>query len=437
MFRLLLSAWLVAAAPAWAQLGLPSLPSLPPSLPGGLDRPLDRTERPLRGAQDLLRGDDLLNLRRSLIDGLLREHPRRIERDPQGEPIVRGELLLHSPSVALLEAARAAGFSLLREQRLADLDLHLVTLQAPPGVGTAAARALLRTLDEGAVQDFNHLYLPAGGGGRAVHAPPPTGGAAAAGKEARVGLVDSGVATTHPALAGARVLHHGCQGRPVPHLHGTAVASLLVGARPPFRGAAPGATLYAADIYCGQPTGGSAEAIVQALAWMAQQQVPVVNLSLVGPPNRLLEQAVKALQARGHLLVAAVGNDGPTAPPLYPAAYPGVVGVTAVDTRPRALPEAGQGPHVLLAAPGAELAAADHTSGGYTIARGTSFAAPLVAGLLAAELPRPDPARAQQAVEQLAAQAQDAGAPGRDPVYGQGVVGMGLRVEPRSVSAKR
>ncbi|MBK6454031.1 MAG: hypothetical protein IPF84_16605 [Proteobacteria bacterium] len=72
-----------------------------------------------------------------------------------------------------------------------------------------------------------------------------------------------------------------------------------------------------------------------------QQSVPVINVSLVGPPNVLLQRAIQMALARGHLIVAAVGNDGPSAPPLYPAAYPGVVAVTAVDRADKVLIEAG------------------------------------------------------------------------------------------------
>ena len=84
---------------------------------------------------------------------------------------------------------------------------------------------------------------------------------------------------------------------------------------------------------------------------------------------------------------------GPAAPPLYPAAYAGVVGVTAVGAARRVLPEAAQGPQVMWSAPGADMAVA-RSGGGYGIARGTSFAAPLVAGLLATGLREPDPGAA-------------------------------------------
>ena len=67
------------------------------------------------------------------------------------------------------------------------------------------------------------------------------------------------------------------------------------------------------------PTGGAVDAVAAAFGWMARERVAVINVSLVGPRNALLERVVKTLVSRGHLIVAAVGNDGPAAPPLYPA----------------------------------------------------------------------------------------------------------------------
>jgi subtilisin family serine protease len=186
-----------------------------------------------------------------------------------------------------------------------------------------------------------------------------------------------------------------------------------------------------ADVYGPTPTGGSAEAVARALAWLAQSNTPVVNVSLVGPPNLLLDAAVRALVARGVLVVAAVGNDGPAAPPLYPAAYPGVIAVTGVDRANRVLPEAGRGTHVDFAAPGADMAAAG-LDGGFVKVRGTSFAAPIVAGRLAVLRGRGSGA---QAVEALGREAIDLGAPGADPIYGRGLVGADLRTDPAAAGA--
>jgi len=386
-------------------------------------------------------------LRALRIRKLLRRNRGVLEADPHGAPVVRGEVLALSPSAAALEAAAAAGFTVLREESLTELGTRIVVLHAPGATSRAVAR--LQALDPAGVYDFNHVFTDSGfatgehhgaAGALAPAAsaddtPAPAAGspgppAAAAPGEApvRLGLIDSGIDRAHEVFSGIAVEQHGCA-HATPAEHGTAVASLMVGRAAALHGAAPGSALYAADVYCDLPAGGAVDAVAEAFAWLVAARVPVINVSLVGPPNRTLEGIVRAVLARGHLIVAAVGNDGPAAPPLYPAAWPGVVGVTAVDARQRVLIEAGRGPQVKFAAPGADLAAAE-VRGGYALVRGTSFASPIVAGLLALDFKAPDPSTAREAVAALARRAQDLGAPGWDPVYGFGLVGAELRRQP-------
>jgi subtilisin family serine protease len=141
-----------------------------------------------------------------------------------------------------------------------------------------------------------------------------------------------------------------------------------------------------------------------------------------------MQEIVRLVIARGTLVVAAVGNDGPAAPPLYPAAYPDVIAVTAVDPKHQVLPEAGRGTHVDFAAPGADVPAARAgTVDTYLRMRGTSFAAPVVAGLLAQGLVEPGREAAIARVAVLAGLAVDLGARGRDVIYGNGLVGESVR----------
>lgn len=394
---------LLLATPAAMALGLPApLPALPVDLRGSVVEPLDRATR------------DLAGLRQLQVRKLLREHRQFLDTDPRGAPVVRGEVIAIDPMPEALQRARAAGFRVRGERRLEGLGLRVVVLQAREGQRSRAALKALRKLDPSGSYDFNHLYL---GSGSAAGVPVTASSDRVA---LRVGLVDTGVDAAHPALAGVQVETWGCGGEEKPHRHGTAVASLLVGSR--VRAAPARHRLYAADIYCGRPTGGAVTGLAEAFAWLAQEKVAVVNLSLVGPPNQLLERGVQAMLARGHVLVAAVGNDGPAAPPLYPAAYPGVIGVTAVDARDRVLPEAGRGEQVDFAAPGAGLSAADD-GGGWWDVRGTSFAAPLVARLAGAQAPQPSPGAALRVQSALAVQARDAGPRGDDPRYGRGLLG--------------
>lgn len=422
---------LLAAGGARAQVSLPvQVPNLP-----RIDTPVD-LDRTVGQVTDRLDPRVLQSLRITRVRELLRKHRDVIEADPNGAPMRRSEVLAYSPTPQALEAARAAGFTVIRESDLGGLDARIVVLRAPEKMSTRRALKRLRDADPGGTYDFNHIYTESGAAAGASPEPAPASVAPPTIERVpvHVGLIDGGVDRQHPAFLSSPVISHGCEGRKIPSAHGTAVASLIVGRADGFKGAAASYTLYLADVYCGEPAGGSVDAVVEALAWMARERVPVVNISLVGPPNAMLERVVRTVLARGHLLVAAVGNDGPAARPLYPAAYAGVIGVTGVDARRRVLVEACRGPHVDLAAPGADMAAAALTAP-YSAVRGTSFAAPIVAGLLALRLPAPDAAGAAAAVQELTSAAIDLGARGRDKTYGEGLVGDSVRVDPRVVGA--
>jgi len=365
---------------------------------------------------DLRRLEDV---RRLAVRDLIRRNRPVIQADRNGAAIVRGEILAVSPEQAAIDAALAAGFTVARIRVLEGLDAQVVVLGVPQGMDTLRALDKLRSLAPSTQFDLNHIYTSSGGKVRSGFVPAQAAVESVVGK---LGLIDSGVDAGHPVFQDVLIHQHGCSA-PVPEAHGTAVASLMVGRSGDFHGSAPGAELYAADVYCGMPTGGAADAVAEAFSWLAHEHVPVINVSLVGPPNVTLETVVRLVVARGHLVVAAVGNDGPAAPPLYPAAYPGVVGVTGVDAHRRVLFEAGRGPQVRFAAPGADISAAK-SARVFEVVRGTSFAAPIVAGLLAARLPTPDPTGAQRAVEELAREAVDLGAAGPDPIYGLGLVGV-------------
>ena len=103
--------------------------------------------------------------------------------------------------------------------------------------------------------------------------------------------------------------------------------------------------------------------------------------------------------------------------------------MTAVDAHQKVLMEASGGEHVRFAAPGADMLAAA-LSGQYAVVRGTSYASPLVAGLIARLLAREDSAGVEQVVQQLAATAASPGTGRRDRRYGYGLVGMELRTDP-------
>jgi hypothetical protein len=387
---LLVLVLMLAAPPAQAQLGgLGGLgvPGGAPNVGGTVGGVLDRTTNTV----DQTLGDvrDLTQARQSEVRSLLRQHRRELEADPTGQPIVRSQILALGPSAEALERARADGFEIVQSDELDGVGA-LVVLRAPRGLSTRRALARLRESDPQGVYDFDHLHLESG---LAATAPAMAQQSAAGGP--RIGLIDGGVAN-NGAVISERAFSSPA---PVASNHAAAVAALL-------SRAAPGARILVADIYGGAPTGGSSAALARALSWLAGENVPVINVSLVGPRNRIVEAMVANVLRRGIIIVAAVGNDGPAAPPLYPSAYDGVIGVTGVDARGRVLMEAVRGPQVDFAALGI------HSD---PRVRGTSFAAPIVAGLIA-----------QSSVQRLHASAQDLGARGRDDVYGEGLVGGNL-----------
>jgi subtilisin family serine protease len=416
------------AGSAQAQLRLPSL-NLPVQQGLGMlgsDPLRDPAER-LRALREL---PAVRDVRLEQVNTLLRRHRDVLEADPRGEPAVRREILAWSPSKAGLAAASAAGLSVLRETRLEGLDETVVVLRVPEQAATAAVLQQLRALDPDGSYDFNHIYTGSGAVGAAAAA---ADGALRKATAVSVGLVDSGVDAGHEVFRAADLRRWGCLDAPHPDPHGTAVAALMVGQSAQFHGVAPRAILYAADIYCDSGSGGSAERIAAALAWMAREQVGVINMSIVGPSNQTLERVVGAMVRRGHLLVAAVGNDGPAAAPLYPASYPGVVGVSAVDKRGRVLPEAGRGPQVMFAAPGNNMVSAAPGEPAFRTVRGTSFAAPIVAAMLAGHLAHPDKAGAALALAALARQAARSDPATASNETGLGIVGQDFRTDPASL----
>jgi subtilisin family serine protease len=127
------------------------------------------------------------------------------------------------------------------------------------------------------------VYLDSG---VATPAPEPRTSTAEApavvGVPVRVGLIDGGIDSSHDTLRNNTVHVFGCGNQRVPSAHGTAVASLLVGSSGNFRGAAPRAELFAADVYCGLPAGGSVDRVAAALGWLARERVAVINVSWSG-----------------------------------------------------------------------------------------------------------------------------------------------------------
>ncbi|WP_160310417.1 S8 family serine peptidase [Microvirga vignae] len=245
-----------------------------------------------------------------------------------------------------------------------------------------------------------------------------------------IGLIDTGIDLEHEALKGQSIELLNISKEPGSSSsldHGTAIAALLVG-RPGSMtpGLIPRANLIAVDAFSkGDGTADRSDVVslVSALEALADRGVKVVNLSLSGPPNKVLEAAIEAAHAQGIVLVAAVGNNGAGAEPSYPAAYSGVIGVTAVDRQLNVYRRATRGSYVAFAAPGVEIRTAQ-SKGGSAVRSGTSFAVPFVSAAMAMMLANNAEIDAERLEKHLQDTTRDLGAPGRDTTFGYGLVQM-------------
>ena len=206
--------------------------------------------------------------------------------------------------------------------------------------------------------------------------------------------------------------------------HGSALATLIAGRDDgnAFSGVSPGAALYVAAIMHiqGAETASNTATLVRALDWLLGERVQVVNLSLGGAGDRIMEEVIARLLRSRVIVVAAAGNGGDDAVPSYPAAYPGVIAVTASDAEDQVFTRANRGPYITLTAPGVDVWTPDRGSGRYV--SGTSFAAAIVSGAVATMLAKRPALDAAGSRDLLCRHARDLGSPGTDPIFGCGLI---------------
>lgn len=336
------------------------------------------------------------------------------EHDADGFPVRRGEVVALDLAPATLQAMTSRGYRIVERRMIDDLGQEIIRLAAPKGIAAMEARTELRRVDPNAVVDLVHYYgLNMMAGSRAR--PLRDKGATLAKRSGAVtvGMIDTDV-TRHAAFAATRIVDwKDGKIKAAPVEHGTAVASLLAGEG--------SATIYAANIFRGTPDRPftSADVIAEAIGWMLSQKVGTVNMSLAGPRNAILDRLIRDASARGLQVVAAAGNGGPTAPPAYPAALPGVIAVTAVDKDQRIYRYANRGRYIAVAARGVDVTAAQ-ARGGLARFDGTSFATPHITAWVARC--RAGGNNVATCKARLQSAARDAGPAGFDDIYGHGVV---------------
>jgi membrane-anchored mycosin MYCP len=205
-----------------------------------------------------------------------------------------------------------------------------------------------------------------------------------------VAVVDSGVDAS-PQLAGKVTAvnltdtgYQDCSGDG----HGTAVAGIIAASVPgqgnPFEGVAPDAKILSVKVNSEQT--GSSAVLAQGIRDAASLGAQVINVSITTQDSTELRAAVDFALSKNAVIVAAGGNDegGENCQgPCYPASYPGVLSVGAVQQDGSLVPFSNQRSHVAVTAPGVNVTST--APGGYAVndLSGTSFATPFVSGVVA------------------------------------------------------
>jgi subtilisin family serine protease len=240
-----------------------------------------------------------------------------------------------------------------------------------------------------------------------------------AGDHILVAVIDSGIDTSHPEIANMVAgSFDAVNSREGADNHGTAMAGAII-AHAKLKGVAPAARILAIRAFT--KTEGTTLSILRSLDWAVAQGARIINMSFAGPRDPEIAAGVAAALKKGVVLIASAGNAGPSAAPLYPAADPNVIAVTAIDAEDHLLSVANRGRHIAVAAPGVDVVA-PASGGGYQMSTGTSVAAAHVSGvtaLLIAFRPTLTPGAVRKL---LASTAADLGPKGRDDQFGAGLV---------------
>ncbi len=351
------------------------------------------------------------------------------EFDPENS-YEEGEVIVINPPKRFTSGIGSLGYSVIETVRVDKLGLVIQRLRIPAKVSVPDAIRQLRSRFPGVEIDANHQFDASAG----VEFPGKVARSLVrwdnvpidCGKGVRIGMIDAGVDVSHPALRGQNVTYrsfHKKGRKPGPKDHGTAVAGIMVG-RAEWGGLLPGAALFAANMFEINEKGrkvGNAIGLVKAANWLLDQNVHTINLSVAGADNKILRKVFKKALAKKQTMIAAGGNWGRSDKPAYPAAYKGVVAVTALNDRGLIYSKANTGSYIDFSAPGVRVYTAAPGGGG-RLQSGTSFASPFIAAMMALDI-KNGKGKSLASLEKLLKQnIKDLGAPGRDDIFGWGFV---------------
>jgi len=320
-------------------------------------------------------------------------------------------------------------------------DGEAVLVNAPKGTGSAEYANLLSTVADvefaspvGIIRAFaipNDPQYPNQWGLRAIEATAAwdhTWG----NPGVTIAIIDTGVDLDHPDLVG-KIAPGGwdfVDGDAVPddpHGHGTAVAGIAAATHNNGlfgTGVAPGARILPMRVLSANGTG-AAFHLAQAIRRAVDMGAEVINMSLGGgESDREVALAIEYALQRNVVLVAAAGNTGPAGTVEYPARERGVTAVGAVDQHSVIASTSSRGPDLDVVAPGVGIQTTD-VGGQWGSYGGTSMAAPFVAGMAALIRSHNRHLTEAQVSALLVSVTRDLGVPGRDDVYGHGLIQAG------------
>ncbi len=243
------------------------------------------------------------------------------------------------------------------------------------------------------------------------------------GRNVVVAVIDSEIDAKHPDLDGTIAKSFDALGgAAAAHLHGTEIAGAIA-AHGKLIGIASGAQVLAVHAFDDNPgiAKGNSFAVYKGLQWAADNSARIINMSFAGPADPTLRRLVAAAYGKGIVLIAAAGNAGPQAEPLYPAADPDVIAVTATDNSDHIFKMANRGRYIAVAAPGVDILALA-PGGAYQLTTGTSIAAAHVSGIAALLLERKPSLQPADIRAVLIATAKSPGPPTPDSDFGAGLV---------------
>ncbi len=349
-----------------------------------------------------------------------------LSQDTLGNEIVKGELLV-SITENDIPSLLAAGFSIKNIETFNGLNMVVAQVVAPTLKNNKTQPFTLKNK-----LSYNHIFYSEASSSSNVS----TGDlphnlqsmpAHSASATPSIGVIDTNLDSSHIVIKNIslKIKNFSAKGQYQPKEHGATIVSILAGSSDEYMGLLPKANIYLASVFyedLHHQRKATTVSLVSALNWLVENNVPVVNMSLTGPANELLNQAIKSARSQGTIVVSAVGNAGPNSQALFPSAYAEVVAVTAVSKKKTVYRLANRGYHIDFSAPGVNVLHAGPEQQ-FISSSGTSIAVPFVSAALAlacGEYQTPCPI--DKILKQYINTAIDLGPPGVDRIYGNGLI---------------